>query len=116
LYVAAVVVDGLSALVLAPRSQGGMVAHLGFGTLGALWLATTLLAWRAIRARRQAVHRRWMLRSYALTLAAVTLRLYLPVAISAGVPFDDAYRVIAWACWMPNLVVLESMLRRGVIA
>jgi Predicted membrane protein (DUF2306) len=48
-----------------------------------------------------------MIRSYALTLAAVTLRLYLPASIALGVDFRSAYRVISWACWLPNLAVAE---------
>ena len=48
-----------------------------------------------------------MLRSYALTLAAVTLRLYMPAFAIAGVGFDAAYPLIAWLCWVPNLVVVE---------
>jgi len=23
------------------------------------------------------------------------------------VPFHDAYQVVAWACWVPNLIVAE---------
>ncbi|MEQ1730362.1 MAG: DUF2306 domain-containing protein [Vicinamibacterales bacterium] len=48
-----------------------------------------------------------MIRSFALTYAAVTLRLYVPLSMAAGVPFDVAYPVIAWACWVPNLLVAE---------
>ena len=53
-----------------------------------------------------------MVRSFALTFAAVTLRLYLGVSGASGVPFAVAYPLIAWACWVPNLVVAELWLRR----
>jgi len=78
--------------------------------LAALWIGATLLAWRSIRARDQAAHRRWMTRSYALTLAAVTLRVYLPLSQLAGMPFADAYQIVAWTCWVPNLVVVEWLI------
>jgi hypothetical protein len=52
-----------------------------------------------------------MIRSFALTLAAVTLRLYLPLSRIAGIPFYDAYVPIAWLCWVPNLLVAETWLR-----
>jgi hypothetical protein len=48
-----------------------------------------------------------MIRSYALTLAAVKLRLYLPLSQVVGIPFADAYQAVAWVCWVPNLVVAE---------
>jgi len=109
-YVVAVLVGGLGALVLAPLSQEGFVTHLGFGFLAVLWLAATLQAYLKIRAGDQISHRQWMIRSYALTLAAVTLRVYLPLSQIAGVPFADAYQAVAWVCWVPNLVVAEWLI------
>src|SRR5690606_4566607 len=41
---------------------------------------------------------------FALTLAAVTLRICLPASMLAGLPYEAAYRAIAWLCWVPNLV------------
>jgi hypothetical protein len=57
-----------------------------------------------------------MLRSYALTFAAVTLRLYLPLAVIAsihGYDFMVAYRFIAWFAWVPNAIFAELFIRRG---
>ncbi len=106
-YVIAVLVGGLGAVMLAPGSQEGIVTHWGFGLLAVAWLGTTVEAYRAIRRRDLASHRRWMLRSYALTLAAVTLRIYLPLSQVLGLPFGPSYQVIAWLCWVPNLLLVE---------
>src|SRR5260370_20371385 len=57
-----------------------------------------------------------MIRSYALTLAAVTLRIYLPASQIAGIPFPDAYQTISWLCWVPNLVVAEWWILRSRLA
>ena len=113
-YVLGVVIGGVGALGLVPHAQTGATARVGFGVLGVLWLAFTLLAFLHIRRRDPAAHRRWMVRSYALTLAAVTLRIYLPLAFAMGVSFEAAYPVIAWVSWVPNLVLVELWLaRRG---
>ncbi len=48
-----------------------------------------------------------MLRSYALTLAAVTLRIYLGISQVNGVDFVVAYQAISWMCWVPNLLIVE---------
>ena len=112
-YVVAVFGSGLTALVLASVSQGGMVAHLGFGMLGIAWLITTSTAFKMIRRVNVPAHREWMIRSYALTLAAVTLRIYIPASLIAGIPFDTAYPVISWACWVPNLIVAELIIFAG---
>src|SRR5262249_27630693 len=100
------------ALALAPFTKGGIVAHLGFAALGLAWLATTARAYALARRHRWPQHRRWMIRSYALTLAAVTLRIQIPLAIVAWMPFETCYPVIAWSCWVPNLLVAEGILRR----
>ena len=89
-----------------------MPAHLGFGVLALLWLGTGAMAYYRIRHGAVASHRRWMIRCFALTLAAVTLRILLPLSQAAGIPFVSAYQLIAWACWLPNLALAEWWLRR----
>jgi uncharacterized membrane protein len=112
IYVIAVLGSGSAGLVLAIQTSAGSIAAVGFGALAVLWLATTLQAYRAIRARQVAQHRVWMMRSFALTLAAVTLRFYLPMSQIAGLSFTIAYPVIAWLCWVPNLALAELLSRR----
>jgi uncharacterized membrane protein len=109
-YVIGVLVGGIGALMLAPAAEGGAPGKFGFAMLGILWLVSTALAYTHIRNGNQTAHRRWMVRSYALTLAAVTLRIYLPLSLASGVPFTSAYPVIAWMCWVPNLVFAEWVL------
>ena len=109
-YVVAVMVGGSAALGLATVSQGGLPGHVGFGLLAVLWLGTTAIAYREIRAGDQFSHRRWMTRSYALTFAAVTLRIYLPLSLALGLPFEPAYQTISWLCWVPNLVIAEWLM------
>lgn len=100
---------------MAFHAFGGLPSRLGFGLLAAAWLATGLLAYRAIRARDVAGHRRWMIRNFSLTFAAVTLRLYLPAAVVSGMKFEVAYPLIAWLCWVPNLLLAEFFFnRRGL--
>jgi uncharacterized membrane protein len=111
-YVIAVMLGGSAALSLATVSQGGLPTHVGFGLLAVLWLGATAVAYRQIRRGDRTSHRRWMVRSYALTFAAVTLRIYLPLSIAAGLAFEPAYQTIAWLCWVPNLVIAEWLLLR----
>ena len=106
-YVVAVLASGTGGLVMALESTGGLVAHFGFGLMAVCWLFCTSNAFRHIRNGDVARHRAWMLRSYALTLAAVTLRIYLPASQIAGIDFIAAYQAIAWLCWVPNLLVVE---------
>lgn len=112
LYVAACVVGGTAGAAIAMFTQAGPIAGSGFLTLGVVWVLTTLLAWKAALQRRYSDHERWMIRSFALTLAAVTLRIYLPIGITFNHgDFYTPYRAIAWMCWVPNLLVAEMWLR-----
>lgn len=111
-YVIAVAIGGTSGFILATRSQGGLVTHIGFGAMAASWLFTTALAWRYIRRGDQVEHRRWMLRSYAVAFGAVTLRIYLAACLAAGLPFVDVYQPISWASWVPNLLFVDWWLLR----
>jgi uncharacterized membrane protein len=99
-----VLVGGVSGLVVALHAFGGVTARLGFAALALAWLYTGARAYRAIRTGEIAAHRRWMVRNFALTFAAVTLRIYLPASAVAGIDFERAYAAIAWLCWIPNLV------------
>lgn len=104
---------GLAGLFMALHAFGGPASRLGFAALALAWLYTGFRAYRAIRSRDLASHRRWMVRNFALTFAAVTLRLYLPASVAAGIPFELAYPVIAWLCWLPNLAVAEWLCSRA---
>ncbi|MGQ0511879.1 MAG: DUF2306 domain-containing protein [Betaproteobacteria bacterium] len=108
-----VLAGGLAGLHMSLYAFGGIVSQLGFGALALGWLYTGLRAYLAIRARDITSHRRWMVRNFALAFGAVTLRLWLPGSVVAGVPFELAYPVIAWLCWVPNLVVAERILQKG---
>jgi uncharacterized membrane protein len=103
----AVAVGGTAGLYMSYYAFGGAVAKLGFAGLALGWLYTGLRAFMAARSRDFVSHRRWMIRNFALTFAAVTLRLYLLPVFILGLPFATAYAVISWLCWVPNLLVAQ---------
>ncbi|MBL0289172.1 MAG: DUF2306 domain-containing protein [Betaproteobacteria bacterium] len=106
-----VLVGGLSGLYIAQFAFGGLVAKLGFAVLALCWLYTGLRAFLAIRSSAIDEHQKWMVRNFSLAFAAVMLRLYIPTSVLAGVDFAVAYPVIAWLCWLPNLLVAEWVYR-----
>ena len=110
-----VLLGGLAGLFLSYLAQGGAVAKLGFAVLALLWLYTGLRAYFAIRAGRIGQHRKWMIRNFSLTFAAVTLRLYLPIVILLNFNFMNAYALIAWLCWVPNLILAERVFNQKKI-
>ena len=112
-YILACLTSGAAALVLAQQTITGLNSQIGFVLLATLWLITTLIGWKRARDRDFRTHRQWMIRSYALTLAAVTLRFYLPASQILEFPFEIAYPIISYACWVPNILIAEWMIRRA---
>ncbi len=110
-YVVSCVAGGVSGGAIALFSTSGLVAGLGFLSLAVCWVGATLLGFVAIRGGGVGRHRRWMTRSFALTYAAVMLRIYLPAATGLGLEFAQVYPAIAWLCWLPNLLVAQILLR-----
>ncbi|EJE48802.1 putative membrane protein (DUF2306) [Acidovorax sp. CF316] len=111
-YVLSIAVAWLSSLPLAVNAMTGAVAATGFIALGLAWMVTTGMGLARALQRRFAEHRRWMVRSFALTAAAITLRIYLGASMAAQVDEALSYPFIAWLCWVPNALVAEWYLRR----
>lgn len=113
LYLGAILFLGAPAgLFMAFYAEGGWIGQLGFCIMAVLWLLSTWMALEAIRKRKIPEHRNWMTRSFALTFAAVTLRLYVPLAsdfLHWNPDFVETSS--AWVSWVPNLIVAEILLR-----
>lgn len=117
--------SGISALLIAPGIRGGLVSSIGISSLAIIWLWTGVMAYRAIRVGHMEEHREWMTRNYALTFAAVMLRLWIIVLMvsqqgsldtvyggNRDLLFDEVYRVVMWLSWVPNLLFAEYWINR----
>ncbi|MDX3110288.1 DUF2306 domain-containing protein [Nonomuraea angiospora] len=115
---------GLTVSVTTPYF-GPVTAASGV-VLASLWVACTLAGWRMARQRRFVDHRRWMVRSFALTLSIITNRLWGVVFVIALSPElettfhgDEALMastvsaLSAWLGWVLPLLFAEWWLERG---
>ncbi|HWF01948.1 MAG TPA: DUF2306 domain-containing protein [Caulobacteraceae bacterium] len=112
-YATCCLIAGAAGLALAIGTTSGLPAALGFGFLAVASIGATSRAWIAATRRDFVAHRRFMIRSYALTFAAVTLRIYLPISLVLHFDFVTAYQVISWLAWVPNLILAEIYIRRA---
>lgn len=105
---------GPAGLVMGLFANGGISSRIAFVLLACLWMLFTFAAYHYARKRNIRQHKAFMWRSYALTLSAVTLRVwkYVIVALFAPPPMD-VYQVVAWLGWVPNLLWVEWWLRAG---
>lgn len=122
-YVGSVFIGGVSALVMSFFSSVALLGLFGFGTLAVLWIWTTYRGYRSARDGDLAAHQAWMIRSYALTYAAPTLRLWLLILLVTQLLFGvdpdvavvNAYAPVPFLCWLPNIVIAEYLVyRRGL--
>jgi len=115
-YVISVLLSGTAGLYIAFYADGGIIASTGFAILALLWLYTTTKAFTSIKDGAIEKHQQWMIRSYALSFAAVMLRLYIPLFLLVfNMEFIPSYRIIAWLCWVPNLILVEFLIIRKLM-
>lgn len=96
-------------------ANGGIGAQIGFVLLSFLWFGFTFLAYKSVKEKKISQHKKWMIRSYALSFSAVTLRLYVPLlSLGFGLEHDFVVVITSWINWIPNLLVAEWIIRRMV--
>ena len=122
IYVAALLPAAVAVIIIAPMTHYGPNQQVANTTLGVLWLIFTILGYRAVRRRRFADHREWMIRSVALSFSIVANRVwtviclaaFAPSALSEGpvdqVELAQAVGVASWASWVVNLLIAEGWL------
>lgn len=112
IYIISALISGVCAIYIALYATGGIIATLGFMSLGILWLFFTYRAYFAVRKRDLQLHQGFMIYSYAACFAAVTLRIWLPLLTIVFHDFTIAYRIVAWLCWIPNMIFAFFWVRR----
>lgn len=112
IYVLSVIVSGVCGVYIGFYATGGFVSSVGFIALGIFWLFTTIRAYQAVRKGDIELHQGYMVYSYALCFAAVTLRIWLPLLSIAFGDFVSAYRLVAWLCWVPNVIFAYFWVRK----
>lgn len=111
-YLVCVLMGSIAAVSAAIMTTSGFAAQTGFMLLVAAWLFSGFSAYRSACRRRFAVHRIWMIRNYALTFAAVLLRIFLLAGLALrkvfpGIPFDQIYTTSVWGSILISSLMAE---------
>lgn len=116
IYMIAVLLSSITGIYIALFATGGLICSLGFICLGIVWFYTTTKAYLYIKNKQIEEHQKMMIYSYAACFAAVTLRIWLPLLIMHyDGDFVKGYIIVAWLCWIPNLIVARLITRRLTI-
>ncbi len=104
IYLIMVMFSSVAGIYIGFYATGGFASSLGFICLGVIWFYTTLKAYLHIKNKQIELHQKMMIYSYAACFSAVTLRIWLPLLVWAYGDFVKAYVIVAWLCWIPNLI------------
>jgi uncharacterized membrane protein len=102
-----------AALVMAYYANGLLPSKIAFTILDCLWFWFTLKAVLAARKRDINQHKRFMIRSFALTFSAITLRSWKIILTNTFHPDPlTLYMIDAWIGFVPNLLLAEWIIWR----
>jgi Predicted membrane protein (DUF2306). len=115
IYVAGILIFAApSGLALGFYANGGLSSKVGFVMQSIVWWALTLAAWAEIRKKKPLQHSQMMLRSYAVTLAAMSLRTESYVMYHyLGTKPIETYLTVTWLSWVGNLLLAELLIYAG---
>lgn len=103
--------SGPSGLIMSYYANGGLVAQISFLLLSGFWMLFTFLSFYFVLKRQLIKHQKFAIRSFALTLSAISLRLFKYLLVLFFEPYPmDAYRIAAWSGWMFNLLLAEIII------
>jgi len=111
IYVTGVALGSLGAFVLSIVSAVfGLTFGVALFSMALAWVSITSMAVYCIRKRNIQLHKQWMIRSYILTFAFVTFRIftdYLPYEAWWGVSRAEMSNAIIWGVWVLPLIAYE---------
>lgn len=100
-------------MVMAFFINRGPMVLVSFIFQCSLWFYFTYQAFVEIKKRNIRDHQAMMYRSFSLTLAAITLRVYIFLfSHEYNLAQPTAYATLAWLSWVPNLLIAEYIIRR----
>ena len=93
-------------------ANGEFFSKISFVVLGVLWWFSTYKAYKFAIGKNFKKHKQWMWRSFALAVSALTLRMWkVAIVHFTGMNPIDVYQIIAWLGWVPNLILVEILIK-----
>lgn len=94
-----------------PFSFGGPWQSLATAVFGSWFLVSLLFAFRAIRGGNRRMHRRWMIRAFAVGLGVGTIRIWLGLVTGTGLlPAEAGFAPAFWLGFSMHVAAAELWL------
>ena len=108
-------ISGPCGLIMGYYANGAWISQISFCLLACLWMIFTFKGVEKVLVRSITEHRIWMIRSYALTLSALSLRLWKWIMVGIFQPRPmDVYHIVSWLGWVGNLLIAEIIIYRTI--
>ena len=101
---------GPTGLYLAFFAEGGLGATVGFLAMCYGWILPTYRALYHVLNQNFQKHYEWMIRSYAMTLSGVTLRLFMPFGSKIDMLTEQAVFVMSSWVFVFNILLAELII------
>jgi hypothetical protein len=112
LYLTGVIIGVASAWYMSFYSAFGWTMGVATFVLGVAWVATTAMAYVAVRRHQFQAHREWMIRSYVVTFAFVFFRLmYASPLFAATGTMLERVTALLWLSFVVPLLITEIVLQ-----
>jgi hypothetical protein len=121
-----VIPAGIIGLTIGAVSPFGPTIRVSNVLLATLWLTCTITGFWMARHHRFVAHRRWMIRSFALTMSVITNRVWAVIAVLVLMPqlpttfggnetimVQTVAGLAGWLGWVIPLLLTEWWLERG---
>ena len=107
-YLVAILISGTCGIYLSLTSRVNLAYAMGLFFLSVSWLVSAYLAYISVRRKNIEQHKEWMLRSYTVTLAFVTFRVFEDILHSMDLwERWEILTLMSWACWAVPLLIIE---------
>lgn len=116
IYILSILLNMIPGYYVSFFANGGSISTIGFLILNTLWLMTTINGYLYIIKKQISQHRNWMIRSFMLTYANLTI--YIVVAIchnALGFDYGHAYTLAVWLSFTVNLIIAEIIIKKTKI-
>lgn len=113
IYVAVVLVLGApTGLYMSFFAKGSWAERGLFLFMALAWFFFTRKGFTSILKGKAVAHKAWMIRSYAMSLTAVTFRIYYLILYTWDVPLTLNYELFLWISVIGNLAIAEVLIYR----
>lgn len=111
IYVVGCLISAVLVIPLALNNGGNLEPRIGFTVMAVLWFFITYFGYTAAINKDYIAHRRWMMRSYAMSFAFVHVNLTYKLLLPYEAMSFTAVKVMqSMVSWMFNLMFVEIFL------